>query len=129
MTELIVEKVKEDFKFKIGNISITPDSIIMILQYAMEIVELTTLSGPEKKAAVIELVRDAVVDAPMDDHVESILLEMIDDGILSHTINVIVSATRGELHLNGVMNASKIACFSLAPHLTKCFSFIKTAPH
>ncbi len=127
--ELIVKKAKEQFTLKLGNMSITPDSIVMVLQYAMEIVELTTLTGPEKKTAVMQLVRSAVVDAPMDDHIESIILEMIDDGILSHTIDIIVSAARGELHLNGVMNASKIACSSLAPYttscLTKCFPCIK----
>lgn len=130
--ELIVKKAKEDFIFKLGNMSITPESIILVLQYAMEIVELTTLTGPEKKTAVMDLVRSAVVDAPMDDHIEKILIEMIDDGILSHTIDIIVSAARGELHLNAVVNASKIACSSIAPHtasvLAKCFPCIKAPP-
>ena len=126
--EITVKKAKEDFMLKVGNMIITPNSIILVLQYAMEIVELTTLTGPEKKSAVIELVRNAVVDAPMDDHVESILLEMIDDGILSHTIDIIVSAARGHLHLNGVMNVSKIACSSIAPCLTKCVPCIKSPP-
>ena len=130
--ELTVKKAKEDLYFKLGDMSITPDSIILVLQYAMEIVELTTLTGPEKKAAVIELVRSAVVDTPMDDHIESILLEMIDDGIISHTIDIIVSAARGQLHLNAVMSASTIACSSISPHtasvLAKCFPCIKAPP-
>lgn len=125
--DLTVKKAKEDFMLKVGSMHITPDSIILVLRYAMEVVELTTLTGPDKKTAAIELVRNAVLDAPMDDNVESLLLKMIDDGILSHTVDVIVSAARGELHLNGVMNASKIACSSLAPCLTKCFPCIKTS--
>ena len=126
--ELIFKKAKEDFIFKLGDMSITPDSIILVLQYAMEIVELTTLTGPEKKTAVMELVRSAVIDAPMDAHIEKILLEMIDDGILSHIIDIIVSAARGELHLNAVMSASTIACSSIAPRLAKCFPCIKAPP-
>tara|TARA_B100001175_G_C19432018_1_gene601683 strand:- start:236 stop:670 length:435 start_codon:yes stop_codon:yes gene_type:complete len=127
--QLILKKAKEDFIFKLGNMRITPDSIILVLQYAMEIVELTTLTGPEKKTAVIDLIRNAVVDAPMNDHIESILLEMIDDGILSHIIDVIVSAARGKLHLSAAMSASTIAYSSIAPHtvscLAKCFPCIK----
>lgn len=130
--ELIFKKAKKDLIFKLGDMSITPDSIILVLQYTMEIVELTTLTGPEKKTAVMELVRSAVIDAPMDAHIEKILLEMIDDGILSHTIDIIVSAARGELHLNAVMSASTIACSSIAPHtasvLAKCFPCIKAPP-
>lgn len=130
--DAIVKKAKEDFMFRLGDTSITPDSFILILQYAMEIVELTTLTGPEKKTAVIDLVRNAVVDAHMEDHIETILLEMINAGILSHTIDIIVSAARGELHLNAVMSASTIACSAIAPHtascLAKCFPCIKAPP-
>lgn len=126
-TNQIVEKAKQDFALKLGNMSVTPDSIILVLKYAMEIIEVTTLSGPDKKSAVIQLVERAVIDARMDEHVETILLEMINYGILSHTIDIVVSATRGELHLNGVMGASQIACSSLVTHCLPC---IKTPqPH
>jgi activator of HSP90 ATPase len=115
-------KAQDDFAFKVAGMAIAPDSIILVLQYAMEVVDLTTLTGAEKKEAVMLLVRKAVVDAPMEPQIESILLEMIDDGILSHTIDVIVSASRGKLHINGAISASRIACESLAPHAASCIA-------
>ena len=118
-----IETAREAFAFRIASLTITPDTIVTVLQYAMEAVEVTTFTGDEKKKAVIDIVRKAVVDAPMDDHVENILLEMIDDGIVSHTIDIIVSASRGKLHLNGVTNASKVVCTNLVPHcMTWCFT-------
>ena len=128
--ELVIKKAKDDLMFRIRNIKITSYSIILILKYAMQIVELTTLSGLEKRDAVIELVRSAVTDVSTNDDIESILLQMIDTDILSNVIDVIISATRGELHLNGVFNTSKIACSSLGSHtstcLSKCFPCIKS---
>ena len=121
-----IETARRAFEFKVASLTITPDTIITVLQYAMEAVEVTTLKGDEKKKAVMDIVRKAVVDAPMEDHIEKILLEMIDDGIVSHTIDIIVSASRGNINLNGMANASQIVCTNLVPHfgtcLTWCFS-------
>jgi hypothetical protein len=89
----------------------------------MEAVEVTTLKGDEKKKAAMDIVRKAVVDAPMEDHIENILLEMIDDGIVSHTIDIIVSASRGNVNLNGMANASQVVCKKLVPHLGTCLTW------
>lgn len=121
-----IEIARKAFEFKVASLTITPDTIITVLQYAMEAVEVTTLKGDEKKKSVMDIVRKAVVDAPMEHHIEKILLEMIDDGIVSHTIDIIVSASRGNINLNGMANASQVVCTNLVPHLgtclTSCFS-------
>lgn len=114
-----VEGVQEDFRSKVASLTVSTDSIITVLQYAMEAVEATTLSGAEKKDAVMRLVRDVVTDAPIDPQTQSILLEMIQDGIISHTIDIVVSASRGKLNLNGVAEAGQIVCSSLLPHMGK----------
>eukprot|EP00966_Prymnesium_polylepis_P334929 7390279-Prymnesium_polylepis.2 len=103
-----------------ASLTITPDTIITVLQYAMEAVEITTLTGDEKKTAVMEIVKKAVIDAPMDTDVENILLEMIEDGIVSHIIDIIVSASRGELNLKRVASASQVVCTNIVPHLGTC---------
>jgi len=112
-----LETARENFELKIASLSITPDTIIKVLQYAMEAVEATALTGAEKKNAVIDIVRKVVVDAPLDDHTEKILVEMIEDGIVGHTIDIIVSASRGNLNLEGVTGASRVVCTNLMPYL------------
>jgi hypothetical protein len=117
-----LETVQTEFQNRISLVTVSPESIILILQYAMETVEVTTLKGEEKKDAVVDLVRKAVVDAPIESRVESILLEMIDDGIIKHTIDIVVSASRGKLNLNGVTSAGHIVCSNIGPHLGKCIT-------
>ena len=117
-----LETMKTDFQAKISLVTVSPESIMLILQYAMETVELTTLKGEAKKDAVVDLVRNVVVDAPIDSKVESILLEMIDDGIIKHTIDIVVSASRGKLNLNGVTSAGQIVCSNIGPHIGKCIT-------
>jgi hypothetical protein len=125
-----IETAIKAFKFKITSLTITPDTIMTVLQYAMEAVEVTMLTGAEKKKAVIDIVRKAVVDAPMEDHIENILIEMIDDGIVSHTIDIIVSASRGNLNLNGMAKASQVVCTNLVPHLGTCLTWcFSKKPH
>lgn len=121
-----METAKKAFEFNISSLTITPDTIVAVLQYAMEAVEVTTLTGDEKKKAVMDIVRKAVLDAPMEDHIEKILIEMIDDGIVSHTIDIIVSASRGNLNLNGMAKASQVVCTHFpkwVPHLGKCLTW------
>lgn len=118
-----IETARRAFEIKIASLTITPDTIITVLQYAMEAVEVTALKGNEKKKAVMDIIRKAVEDAPMEDHIEKILLEMIDDGIVSHTIDIIVSASRGNINLNGMANASQVVCTNLVPHLGTCLTW------
>lgn len=121
-----IEIARKSFEFKVSSLTITPDTIVTVLQYAMEAVEVTTLKGDEKKKAVMVIIRKAVEDANMEDHIENILIEMINDGIVSHTIDIIVSASRGNLNLNGMANASQVVCTNLVPQfgtcLRRCFS-------
>lgn len=111
-----------EFRSKISSLYVTPDTIILILKYAMEAVEATSLTGMQKKAKVIELVKRAIIDTPIDVDAKRSLLQMITDGIVSHTIDVIVSASRGELNLNSAAAASGIVCNNLAPHFSKCIT-------
>lgn len=104
----VLESVQSEFQLKIASLTISPETIVTVLQYAMEVVEITAMTGEEKKKAVMELVRRAVTDAPISDGTEVILLEMIDDGIISHMIDAIVSASRGKFHLNALASTGKI---------------------
>ena len=122
-TDKGLEVARKNFQFKIASLTITPDTIITVLQYAMEAIEVTKLTGAEKKTAVIDIVTQAVKDAPMQENIEKILLEIIEDGILSHTIDIIVSASRGNLNLNGVAGASQVLCTNLVPHLGSCMTW------
>ena len=108
-----------DVRLAATNWEISPDTILGVLKLCMEVVEMTSMKGTAKRDVVIGMVRGAVVNAPRSDEVETILLEMIDDGILSHMIDVIVAASRGELHINGLKKSGGILASTLVPLLRR----------
>ena len=62
----------------------------------MEVVEATQLKGEDQKKLAIKLVREVVVEAPITDEKEKLLLDLIDQGVLGNTVELIVQASKGE---------------------------------
>lgn len=108
----IFENCYEELKKKVGNLEITPQTIIKVLKYAMEIVELSQAKGDEQKKLVEKLVKQLVVDAPISDLKEELLLNMIEEGILGDMASLVVSATKGELNINAMAEVAGVCCKS-----------------
>ena len=90
-------------KEKIGHTEINAQTVITILRFAMEVVETTQLKGEAQKELAIKLVRQVVVEAPISDEKEQLLLNMIDAGILADTVELVVDATKGDLDVNACL--------------------------
>lgn len=108
----IFEDCYEQLKYKIKGIEITPQTIITVLRYAMEIAEISAAKGEEQKKLVEKLVRYVVVDAPISDFKEKMMLDMIDEGILGDMASLVVSASKGELNINAVAEVAGVCCKS-----------------
>ena len=103
-------------KNKTKDTEINSTTIIKVIKIAMEIVEATQLKGIAQKKLVNKLVRQIVVDAPISDKKEALLLEMIDEGIVGDMIDLVISASHGELDLNAVQDVAKNCCSNLMEH-------------
>ena len=86
-------------ELKKNNIDVTPDTITSVITMAMELVEASQVKGEEQKRLVTEVVRKIVVDAPIADDKEKLLLDMIDQGVVGNVIELVVSATKGEINV------------------------------
>ena len=75
------------------NIEVSSKTITQIVKIAMEIVEATKLKGKEQKALVERIVRKIVTDAPLDESKKSIVISMLDEGIVGNVIDLVVSLT------------------------------------
>ena len=64
-------------KEKVGNMEINAQTVITVLRFAMEVVEATQLKGEAQKELAIKLVRQIVVEAPISDDKEKLLLKHI----------------------------------------------------
>lgn len=97
---------------KLGDNTINAQNIITVLRCAMEIVEITEIKGEAQKTLAIKLVRQLVVEAPITDEKEKLLLDIIDQDILGNTINLLVSASKGDLDINKVIEVGTTCCLS-----------------
>ena len=111
--ETIFESSLRELKAKTQDIEINAKTIIRVVRFAMEIVEATTLKGAEQKKLVEKLVRQVIKDAPISDTKEAALLYMVDEGIIGDITELVVSATKGELNVNAVIEVSKICCLGI----------------
>ena len=81
----------------------------------MEVVEASEAKGKRQKSLVVQLVKQIVKDAPISDEKEKFLLDMIDNGVLGNTIDLIIDASKGKLDINKVGKCAKtvgVSCFS-----------------
>ena len=110
----INEDVMKMLKEKIGDMDITADTVISVLKLSMECAESTDLKGAEKKDLAIKLVRQVIVDAPISDEKEKLLLDMIDQNVLHNMIDLVVDATHGRLDVDTVVQVASGCCALLA---------------
>ena len=111
-----IKKIATNLRKKIGNLEINAENIMTILKFAMEIVETTELKGEDQKALCIKLLRDVVVEAPIADEKERFLLNMIDNGTIGNTIDLIIDATKGELNVNAAKQVAQNCCLAFLKH-------------
>ena len=95
---------------KLKDVEVTVFNFMVIVRFAMEIVEATTLKGSAQKEFVVRLVRAVIVAAPITDEKEKLLLNMIDQGVLGNTIDLVVDASRGNLNINKIVKVATGCC-------------------
>ena len=103
----VFHQAKSELDKRIGDMEINPDTICDVLRFAMEVVEATQLKGAEQKTLVLKLVRQVVVEAPISDEKEKLLLDLIDKGVLSGTVELSVMASKGEFDINKAIDIGK----------------------
>ena len=111
----LFDQCHQHLKIKIGNLEINFANIMTIVKYSMEVVETSKAKGERQKIIVIQLVKQLVKDAPITDDNEKFLLDMIDNGVLSYTIDLVIDASKGNLNINSVGKCAKsvgTSCFS-----------------
>ena len=106
-----LSKLKQELKNR--GIVITAKTITIVIKIAMEIVEASQVKGDEQKKLVEKIVRQVIVIAPISDKKEKLLLDMIDEGVVGEVIELVVSATKGELNVNAAEKAAASCCISL----------------
>ena len=104
------EECRKQLLDKIGKLEINTQTVIAILKMAMEVVEATQLKGKAQKELCIKLVKDIVIAAPLTGPQETLILNMIDSGVLNNTIDLVIDATQGKLDINAAVGVATGCC-------------------
>ena len=114
----LFQKCKNQVKKRLGEEGISPATLMIIVRYAMEVVELTKLKGRDQKDMAIKLVRAIVADSNLDETKKNICIHMLDEGVVERTIDLIIDATKGRIAVNSeeIMEVASSCC---AAFLTK----------
>mgnify|MGYP001175935577 CR=1 FL=1 len=100
-----VKKIMEDEK-----VEVTVSTIIYIVKLTIEVLEESKVKGSDKKNIATKVVRKLIVDAPISDEKEKLCLDMVDQGIVSNVIDLVVSASKGELNINAIGGTASACC-------------------
>ena len=97
-------------KVKLQDVEVNVENFMTILRFSMEVVEVTQLKGAEQKELALKLVRALVVEAPISNDKEKLMLDMIDQGVLGNTVDLVVDASKGNVNINNVVKVATGCC-------------------
>jgi hypothetical protein len=117
--EKVFKDCLEKVKLKIGKMEINAKNVMYIIKIAMEVVEATKVKGVDQKILVNKLVSKLVVEAPITDTKEKLLLDILDEGIVDEVIDLVVSASKGELDLNAAKEVATSCCMGIFKNVCK----------
>lgn len=106
----IFDETLATLKKKINGVEVNARNIITILRFAMEAVEATQLKGSAQKELCNRLVKQIIIDAPISDSKEKLLLDMVEQDILASTMDLVIDATKGNIDINKAIKVASGCC-------------------
>lgn len=101
----------------IDSFELNPHNLIVLLKITIELVEFLELSGREKKSLVIDLLKKYVNESEINENDKQICLDMINNGTISETIDLVIDASNGSLDINNVIDLGTSCCAILLKNL------------
>ena len=93
------------------NLAISPETIMQLLRMTMEAVEGTPIKGEEQKQLALRVLMELVKAADLPEEHMTLIKSLLDGGLMSNTIDLIVEATKGNLDVNKATEVAK-GCFA-----------------
>ena len=86
---------------------ISVNTVTTVLKYSMEVVELSDITGSEQRELALDLVKRVIDDANMSNDTRAACDAVLESGILTGVIDLVVDATKGKLSINAVQKKAK----------------------
>ena len=96
---------------KIEHIKVGSQTIMLVLEYVIEVVEkIENLKGNKKKGLAILLIKKVVENADMDEEDRKLCMAMINNGVVGDTIDLVINAVNGKLDFDDVVETGSRCC-------------------
>jgi len=108
----LLKKIDDTDSFELN-----PHNLIVLLKMTIELVEFQELSGREKKSLVIDFLKKYVNESKINETEKKICLDMINNGTISETIDLVIDSSNGSLDINNVIDLGTSCCAILLKKL------------
>lgn len=109
LTEDLLNGVLDKVKESLGDLGVKPSTLPKIIQFVMEAIEDTPTKGPAQKDFALKVI-GALIDELHESDEKKLLQETFKSGGIEGTIDLVVSATKGELNINQVVDVAVNSC-------------------
>ena len=109
LTEDLLNSVLDKVKESLGDLGVKPSTLPKIIQFVMEAIEDTPTKGPAQKDFALKVI-GSLIDELHESDEKKLLQETFKSGGIEGTIDLVVSATKGELNINQVVDVAVNSC-------------------
>ena len=102
MVQLALDEVKKTM----GDVGISPGTLMLVVKYVMEAVEGKPVKGEAQKKLALAILKRLVEDSGMEESEKELCLSMIRSGVIGNTIDLVVDASRGNININQAANVT-----------------------
>lgn len=105
------DKEYDELMKKIEHIKVASQTLMLVLEYVIEVVEkIENLKGNKKKGLAILLIKRVVENSEMDEEDRKLCMTMIDNGIVGDTIDLVINAINGKLDFDDIVETGSRCC-------------------
>lgn len=104
-------------KKNMENVGLNLNTIHIVIKYVMEATEKTPLKGKEQKVFALRIIKEMIENVPDSNEHKKTLLAMYENDSISNTIELIVSASKGELGINNITQIGSCLWSCIKTHI------------
>ena len=109
ITEDLLNSVLDKVKKNLHDIGVKPSTLPKIIQFVMEAIEDTPTKGPAQKKFALKVIGSLIEEIHESDE-KKLLQETFKSGGIEGTIELVVSASKGDLNINQVLDVAVNNC-------------------
>jgi hypothetical protein len=111
--QIVFESVRDSMFEQLVELE-NKNDLFKILRIVIECIELQNLKGKQQRKLAEDILLKLVKGSKMDNTQQQLCISIIENGVIGDSIDVIISATKGEINVNKAAETIAKSCLSSA---------------